>query len=71
MIHEIGIYRPLAILADRNVVQPEAVAYGSAAHPERGGMGRVVPLFAVARDPQTVKIIQSIHGPTTVARARH
>lgn len=70
-VHDIGFYRPLTVLNDRRVVQPEAVDYGSAAHPERGGWGRSVDVFPFARDVQTVKIIQSIHGPTTVARIRH
>lgn len=67
-MHQIGLYRPAAVLLDRGVVQPEAVAYGSAAHPERGGMGHVVPLFAAARDTQTVVIHENIHSSRTVRR---
>jgi hypothetical protein len=71
LVHEIGHYRPLTVLADRGVVQPESVAYGSAAHPEQGGMGWVVGLFKAAQDPRVVIVHSSIHGPTTVARIRH
>lgn len=67
--HDIGHYRPAAILADRGTRQPEAVAYGSAAHPERGGMGHVVALLPSARDTQTVIIHDSIHS-TRIVRVR-
>ena len=69
-LHEIGRYRPAAVLADRGVVQPEAVAYGSAAHPERGGWGTVVRLFASARDTQTIVVHTGLGNPSLVARVR-
>lgn len=69
-MHQIGFYCPPTVLLDRNVVQPETVAYGSAVHPARGGVGRVVPLFSSARGVQSVRIHHSIHGPTVVARTR-
>jgi hypothetical protein len=68
-LHNIGLYQPAAILLDRGTIQPEAVAYGSAAHPERGGMGLKVPLFAAARDTQTVVVHESIHASRTVRQA--
>ena len=66
MLHEIGLYAPAAILLDRGTILPEAVAYGSAAHPERGGMGTKVPLFASARDPQRVVVHRNIHHTEVV-----
>ena len=68
-LHQIGLYSPAAILLDRGAVLPESVAYGSAAHPERGGQGLKVELFASARDPQRVVVHASIHRSTTVRQA--
>jgi len=64
MTHEIGRYRPAALLLDRGVLQPEAVAYGSACHPERGGAGLTVPVFPSARHTQTITVHESVSGPT-------
>lgn len=64
--HDIGHYRPAVVLLDRGSIIPETVAYGSAAHPERGGKGLSVRLFPSARDTQTITIHENIHTTRTV-----
>lgn len=68
-LHQIGLYGPQSILLDRGAVLPESVNYGSAAHPERGGMGLSVALFASARDAQYVVVHRNIHHSGMVRQA--